>query len=337
MTRSLRSMIGLIPDQRTVKGEGIHEEESVVVRNALIAASRSGAMKTAATSTPLTKSVARRFVAGESAVDAVQAGADLAASGLHCTIEYLGPEVVDEQTAADAVKEYLKLLEALQAADLLDRSELSVKPSDMGMELEGGGVIALANTRALATAAADLGTLLTLDMEAYSTVDPTFELFDALHTEFPQTGIVVQSYLKRTEVDCNRLANASARVRLVKGAFEEPPEVAYEAAQDIDLSYVRSLKALMKGNGIPLIATHDPRLIEIAVALAVRTSRERSSYEFQMLFGVRPEEQKRLAASGEKVRVYVPYGPQWYPYLVRRMAEKPANLALFARALAGRG
>lgn len=309
----------------------------MVVRNALIAAARSGAMKTAATSTPLTKSVARRFVAGESAVDAVQAGADLAASGLHCTIEYLGPEVIDEESAEGAVKEYLKLLEALQAADLLDRSELSVKPSDMGLELDGGSSIALANTRTLAGAAAEFDTLLTLDMEAYSTVEPTFELFDAVHADFPQTGIVVQSYLKRTEDDCRRLADSGARVRLVKGAFDEPEEVAFEAAQDIDLSYVRSLKALMNGDGIPLIATHDPRLIEIAAALAVRTGRERSSYEFQMLFGVRPDEQKRLAASGEKVRVYVPYGPQWYPYLVRRMAEKPANLALFARALAGRG
>lgn len=309
----------------------------MVVRNALIAASRSGAMKTAATSTPLTKSVARRFVAGESAVDAVQAGADLAASGLHCTIEYLGPEVIDEESAEGAVKEYLKLLEALQAADLLDRSELSVKPSDMGLELDGGSSIALANTCTLAGAAAEFDTLLTLDMEAYSTVEPTFELFDAVHADFPQTGIVVQSYLKRTEDDCRRLADSGARVRLVKGAFDEPEEVAFEAAQDIDLSYVRSLKALMNGDGIPLIATHDPRLIEIAAALAVRTGRERSSYEFQMLFGVRPDEQKRLAASGEKVRVYVPYGPQWYPYLVRRMAEKPANLALFARALAGRG
>ncbi|HAM23435.1 MAG TPA: proline dehydrogenase [Actinobacteria bacterium] len=294
-------------------------------------------MKTAATSTPLTKSVARRFVAGESAVDAVQAGADLAASGLHCTIEYLGPEVIDEESAEGAVKEYLKLLEALQAADLLDRSELSVKPSDMGLELDGGSSIALANTCTLAGAAAEFDTLLTLDMEAYSTVEPTFELFDAVHADFPQTGIVVQSYLKRTEDDCRRLADSGARVRLVKGAFDEPEEVAFEAAQDIDLSYVRSLKALMNGDGIPLIATHDPRLIEIAAALAVRTGRERSSYEFQMLFGVRPDEQKRLAASGEKVRVYVPYGPQWYPYLVRRMAEKPANLALFARALAGRG
>ena len=309
----------------------------MVVRNALIAASRSGAMKTAATSTPLTKSVARRFVAGESAVDAVQAGADLAASGLHCTIEYLGPEVIDEESAEGAVKEYLKLLEALQAADLLDRSELSVKPSDMGLELDGGSSIAMANTCTLAGAAAEFDTLLTLDMEAYSTVEPTFELFDAVHADFPQTGIVVQSYLKRTEDDCRRLADSGARVRLVKGAFDEPEEVAFEAAQDIDLSYVRSLKALMNGDGIPLIATHDPRLIEIAAALAVRTGRERSSYEFQMLFGVRPDEQKRLAASGEKVRVYVPYGPQWYPYLVRRMAEKPANLALFARALAGRG
>ncbi len=309
----------------------------MVVRNALVAVSQSGAMKTAATSTPLTKSVARRFVAGDSALDAVQAAADLAASGLHCTIEYLGPDVTDEASAEDAVASYLGLLEALQAADLLDRSELSIKASDLGLDLLGGPEIALANGTRIAAAAAELGTLVTFDMEAYPTVDPTFDLFRQVHAAFDQTGIVVQSYLRRTEVDCQRLAETNARVRLVKGAFDESTDVAFQTSQDIDLSYVRSLKTLMSGSGIPLIATHDPRLIEIAAALAVRTARERSTYEFQMLFGVRPDEQKRLAALGEKVRVYVPYGPQWYPYLVRRMAEKPANLALFARALAGRG
>ncbi len=309
----------------------------MVVRNALVAVSQSGAMKTAATSTPLTKSVARRFVAGDSALDAVQAAADLAASGLHCTIEYLGPDVTDEASAEDAVASYLGLLEALQAADLLDRSELSIKASDLGLDLLGGPEIALVNGTRIAAAAAELGTLVTFDMEAYPTVDPTFDLFRQVHAAFDQTGIVVQSYLRRTEVDCQRLAETNARVRLVKGAFDESADVAFQTSQDIDLSYVRSLKTLMSGSGIPLIATHDPRLIEIAAALAVRTARERSTYEFQMLFGVRPDEQKRLAALGEKVRVYVPYGPQWYPYLVRRMAEKPANLALFARALAGRG
>lgn len=309
----------------------------MVVRSALVAASQNGVLKTAASSTPMTKSVARRFVAGESSLDAVQAAADLASSGLHCTIEYLGPEVTDAAGANEAVASYLRLLEALQAADLLDRSELSVKASDLGLDLEGGAGIAIANGTRIAQAAADLGTLVTFDMEAYPSVDSTFELFDHLHQQFDRTGIVVQSYLRRTEVDAQRLADINARVRLVKGAFGESADVAFQTAQEIDLSYVRSLKILMAGGGIPLIATHDPRLIEIASALAVRTGRERSTYEFQMLFGVRPEEQKRLAALGEKVRVYVPYGPQWYPYLVRRMAEKPANLSLFVRALAGRG
>ena len=309
----------------------------MVVRSALVAASQSSAMKTAATSTPLTKSVARRFVAGESSLDAVQVAADLASAGLHCTIEHLGPEVTDPASADAAVAAYLRLLEGLQAADLLDRSELSIKASDLGLDLDGGAQIALANGRRIAQAAADLGTLVTFDMEAYQTVDPTLSLFEELRSEFEQTGIVVQAYLRRTEVDCQRLAKTTARVRLVKGAFDESADVAFQTSQEIDLSYVRSLKTLMAGSGIPLIATHDPRLIEIASALAVRTPRERSAYEFQMLYGVRPEEQKRLAALGEKVRVYVPYGPQWYPYLVRRMAEKPANLALFVRALAGRG
>lgn len=308
----------------------------MVVKAALVAASQFDALAAAASATPLTKSVARRFVAGEGIADAVAAAASLASSGLHCTIERLGPPAGDAAAADIAAAANLRLLEELGAADLIDRSELSIKLTDLGLDLDGGEDIALVHATKIAEAAAALGTLVTLDMENYESVEPTLRIFRSVRQQFPHTGIVLQAYLKRTEEDCREFAAEGTRVRLVKGAFNESEEVAFHGARDIDLSYVRCLKLLMAGSGVTLIATHDPRLIEIASALAIKGSKPRSSYEFQLLYGVRTQEAKRLATTGDKVRVYVPFGEDWYPYLVSRMAERPANLALLLRALTGR-
>ena len=168
-----------------------------------------------------------------------------------------------------------------------------------------------------------------------TTTDRTLETLRALRVDFPRTGAVLQSYLHRTEDDCRALAVEGSRVRLCKGAYKEPPSVAYQSAQEVDLSYVRCLKVLMAGPGYPMVASHDPRLIAIAGRLAEH--RAPGTYEYQMLYGIRPREQERLAAQGDTVRVYVPYGDQWYGYLMRRLAERPANLAFFARALASKG
>ena len=154
-----------------------------------------------------------------------------------------------------------------------------------------------------------------------------------LREDFPETGAVLQSYLFRTEGDCRDLATSGSRVRLVKGAYAEPASVAFQSRAEVDLNYVRCLKVLLAGDGYPMVATHDPRLIEIAEALAVRAGRSAGEYEYQLLLGVRPDEQRRLNDHGERVRVYVPYGAEWYGYLVRRMAEKPANLGLLLRSL----
>jgi proline dehydrogenase len=148
---------------------------------------------------------------------------------------------------------------------------------------------------------------------------------------------VLQAYLRRTEADCRELATSGSRVRLCKGAYAEPESVAYQSALDVDKSYVRCLNILMSGAGYPMVATHDPRLVAIAEDRARWFDRSADEYEFQMLYGVRPEEQARLAGNGQTVRVYVPYGDAWYGYLMRRLAERPANLAFFARALRSRG
>jgi len=158
-----------------------------------------------------------------------------------------------------------------------------------------------------------------------------------LRQDFPDTGAVVQAYLQRTEADCRDLAYAGSRVRLCKGAYKEPASVAYQSKDDVDRSFVRCLKVLMAGDGYPMVASHDPRLVAITGDLVRRNGRAQGSYEYQMLYGIRPLEQARLAAAGEKMRVYVPYGDEWYGYLVRRMAERPANLVFFLRSLATKG
>ena len=193
------------------------------------------------------------------------------------------------------------------------------------------------DAHAIAQRADALGTTVTLDMEDHTTTDLTLETLRTLRADFPRTGGVLQAYLHRTEADCRDLAATGSRIRLCKGAYNEPESVAHVERADVDKSYVRCMKILIQGEGYPMLATHDPRLIEISGALAVRNNRAPDTYEFQMLYGVRPEEQARLAAQGDQVRVYVPYGVEWYGYLVRRLAERPANLGLLARALVSKG
>jgi proline dehydrogenase len=176
----------------------------------------------------------------------------------------------------------------------------------------------------------------TLDTEDHTTVDSTLRVLRTLRGEFPETGAVVQSYLRRAEDLCLDLAYEGSRVRLCKGAYDAPEEVAFQHRSEIDKSFVRCMRILMAGKGYPMLATHDPRLIEIGEALAVLNEREPDGFEHQMLYGVRPAEQQRLAALGRKVRVYVPYGDQWYGYFMRRLAERPANVAFFVRSMATR-
>ena len=164
-----------------------------------------------------------------------------------------------------------------------------------------------------------------------------FAIHEELRKDFPQTGCVIQAYLFRTEADARRLAANGSRVRLVKGAYKEPAAVAYQQKAEIDKAYVRILKILMEGEGYPMIGSHDPRLIAITQELARRAGRKLDEYEFQMLYGIRGEEQTRLAAEGHRMRVYTAYGTDWYGYFMRRLAEKPANLLFFARSILTKG
>jgi proline dehydrogenase len=308
-----------------------------VLRRSLLALSRSSSMKDATARLPVARDVVARFVAGETTADAVAAVTSIVGSGLLVTLDVLGEDTTDAVQAAQAVAAYLDLLERLAARGLTDRAEVSVKLSAIGLALPGGDRIALEGARRICRAARNAGTTMTVDMEDHTTTDATLRVLQQLRKDYPETGAVLQAYLRRTEADCRALAHDGSRVRLCKGAYDEPETVAFQDRRDVDLSYVRCLRVLMEGDGYPMIATHDPRMVRIGEELVQRTHRDPKSYEFQMLYGVRPEEQRRLAEAGHRVRVYVPYGQEWYGYLVRRLAERPGNLAFFVRALATRG
>jgi proline dehydrogenase len=305
-----------------------------VLREPLLVLSRSDRVKKLVTTLPVSSGVVSRYVPGERSDAAVEVVARLVGDGLDVSLDFLGEDTTDRAQADATVAAYVELLEALSARGLAEHAEVSVKLSAVGQALPGVGEdVAEANARRVCEAAAAAGTTVTLDMEDHTTTDSTLRVLRALREDHPSTGAVVQAYLHRTEADCAQLAAEGSRVRLCKGAYNEPESVAFQSRVDVDRSYVRCLRVLMEGEGYPMVATHDPRLVEAAQALAAQAGREKGSYEFQMLFGIRPEEQKRLAREGHPVRVYVPYGQEWYGYLMRRLAERPANLTFFLRSL----
>jgi proline dehydrogenase len=304
----------------------------------LLMLSRSEMVKKLVSTMPVSAGIVRSYVPGETTESVVEASARQVDQGIRASLDFLGEDTLDADQADATVTAYLEVLSQLSARGLTRMVEVSVKLSAIGQALPddvagGGHKIALENARTICRAARNAGTTVTLDMEDHTTTDSTLAILRDLRKDFPETGAVLQAYLHRTEADCRALAYEGSRVRLCKGAYNEPEEVAFQADLDVDRSYVRCLKVLLAGQGYPMIATHDPRLVEIASTLASRYGREQGSYEFQMLFGIRPDEQRRLVKAGETVRVYIPYGQEWYGYLMRRLAERPQNLSFFLRSL----
>jgi proline dehydrogenase len=304
-----------------------------MLRGALLRVSRSDKIKYLITTAPVTSGVVRRFVAGETSAAAVAVTRRLVAAGLLVTIDFLGEDTNDPSRADEVVVAYLNLLTKLRESSLSPSAEVSIKLSALGLHLRDGPQLALDNAELICRAARKADTAVTLDMEDHSTTDSTLEILRTLRKEYPETGAVLQAYLYRTEGDCRDLAEAGSRVRLCKGAYEEPDGLAFQDRHEIDKSYVRCMKILMAGNGFPMLATHDPTLIEIGRKLAEEHGRGPKDFEFQMLYGIRPTEQLRLAKLGHAVRIYTPYGTDWYGYLIRRLAERPSNLGFFARSL----
>ena len=309
-----------------------------LLRQPILLLARSQGVKKLVSTMPVSSGIVTSYVPGEETADAVRATAELVEDGLRVTLDHLGEDTTDAAQAQATVTAYKELLADLTAHGLAPHAEVSVKLSAIGQFLPGDGhAVALENARDICRAARNAGTTVTLDMEDHTTTDSTLSILRELRKDFPETGAVLQAMLHRTEADCRALAYEGSRVRLCKGAYMEPAEVAFQEKVEIDKSYVRCLKVLLGGQGYPMIATHDPRMVQIASSLASRFGRRPGTYEFQMLYGIRPEEQKRLAAAGETVRVYIPYGSEWYGYLMRRLAEKPQNLAFFLRSLVSKG
>ncbi|HET9143643.1 proline dehydrogenase family protein [Actinophytocola sp.] len=305
------------------------------LRSLILAAAGNHTIRRVVAGAPVSRDVVRRFVAGETTADAVAVTSKLVASGLTVTLDYLGEDTTDAALAEQTVHAYLELLDALEAQGLAERAEVSVKLSAVGQLLDER--LALENAGRICAAAQRCGTTVTLDMEDHTTTDSTLRVLAQLRESWPWVGAVLQAYLRRTRDDCARLSGPGSRVRLCKGAYAEPPDVAFADAHEVDLSYVRCALALLSGDGYPMFATHDPRLVRLIGERAAAFEHKPGSFEFQMLYGVRPEEQLRLAQLGHTVRVYVPYGGEWYGYLMRRLAERPSNTGFFLRSLATRG
>ena len=305
-----------------------------MLRRLLLRLAASSRVKEIITAMPVSSGIVNRYVPGEEVAEAVAVSSGLIGDGCRVTIDYLGEDTIDQAQAEATVQAYLELLKALSDAGLAASSEVSLKLSAIGQALpEIGQRLSIENARRICKAARQVGAQVTIDAEDHDTTDRTLAAVHEIRKDYPDTGAVLQAYLYRTESDCVALAYEGSRIRLCKGAYNEPESVAYQDRLDVDKSFVRCLQILMAGQGYPMVASHDPRMISIASSLAARNNREPGSYEFQMLYGIRTEEQLRLARAGETMRVYLPFGQEWYGYLMRRLAERPSNMAFFLRSL----
>jgi proline dehydrogenase len=313
------------------------------IRPAIMAAGRREGLRRAAERLPITRRVVHRFVPGETIESALNSVAALRESGRYISIDYLGEDVTDVDDADAAVQTYLDLIEELgHSGDFGDGGvrplEVSLKLSALGQSLERDGEkIARENAWSICSAAQRVGVWVTVDAENHTMTDSTLSIVRDLRAEFPWLGTVLQAYLRRTLGDCEEFAASGARIRLCKGAYDEPASVAYRDDADVTDSYLRCLRVLMAGRGYPMVASHDPAIISAVTEMVAESGRRAGDFEYQMLYGIREGEQRRLADAGNRVRVYVPFGTQWYGYFMRRLAERPANLTFFLRALARRG
>jgi proline dehydrogenase len=310
------------------------------LRPAIMAAGRREGLRRAAEGLSVARRVVHRFVPGETIDSALDSVAALRQSGRYVSIDYLGEDVSDTDGADAAVRTYLDLIEKLGGSGHftgIRPLEVSVKLSALGQALERDGEkIARENAWSICDAAQRAGVWVTVDAENHTTTDSTLSIVRDLRAEFPWLGTVLQAYLRRTLGDCEEFAASGARIRLCKGAYDEPASVAYRGNAEVTDSYLACLRVLMAGSGYPMVASHDPAIIGAVPDIVNESGRSTGEFEYQMLYGIRDDEQLRLAAAGDQVRVYVPFGTQWYGYFMRRLAERPANLTFFLRALAHR-
>jgi proline dehydrogenase len=276
----------------------------------------------------LARKLASRFVAGETVDEAMPSVRELNASGLSASLDLLGESVLHAEEAQRACRTYLELLERIHAAKA--NANVSVKLTQMGLDIDEK--LCIGNIRSIIGKAKQYDSFVRIDMEQSSYTAKTLQLFtDVFYPEFGNAvGVVLQSYLRRTAADVEAMIALGARVRLCKGAYKEPEDVAFPDKRDVDANYVECVERLLERGNYPGIATHDVKIIDHAKAFAKQEGIPTERYEFQMLYGVRRDLQYRLRREGYNMRVYVPFGTHWYPYLMRRLAERPANIAFIA-------
>lgn len=274
--------------------------------------------------------VAERFVAGDDLDSATATASELNGRGLAVSLDLLGEEVHDRASALSATDEYVASIDRIEAAGI--DGNISIKLTQLGLAFDRG--LAAESLDRLAVRAGQIGSTVTVDMEASEFTDATVDVYESAQKEHGNLGLCLQAYLHRTPEDLERLIPLGGHIRLCKGAYVEPASIAFQTDDDVDAAFARLLERMMGADGIkPAVATHDGRLIDLTLKLAERRT---EPWEIQMLYGVRPVLQAELVTNGHPVRIYVPFGSEWYAYLTRRLAERPANLTFFARALLGR-
>jgi proline dehydrogenase len=299
------------------------------MRSLFISLSHRRSLARMAVRSPLTRPVVARFVAGETLEAALPALQALRRAGLHTSVDVLGESVTSPELAAAAADRYVATIPALAAAGL--DVNVSIKLTQMGLDI--GADVCRGNVRRIVDAARQFDGFVRFDMEDHTKTEATLDMWEEAHRAYPRTGVVIQSALRRSAADVERIVAAGGRVRLCKGAYDEPAGVAFATKRAVDANYTRIMERLLASGEYHALATHDPKLIARAIAFANAEGIDSDRFEFQMLYGVRRDLQRMLVERGYTVRVYVPYGQEWYPYFMRRLAERPANVGFMLRAL----
>jgi proline dehydrogenase len=301
----------------------------VPLRRTILYLSRHRALRNWVETSPSARRLSSRFVAGSRLVDALEVCRKIRADGITATLDYLGENVKSLDEAAACRDMYLRILHAMQAAGL--EPNVSIKLTQFGLDLSESACGD--NVAALVQAAAAIGGFVRIDMESSQYTDRTLALVTRLHREYGACGTVIQAYLRRSAKDIERLERERIRVRLCKGAYLETSEIAFNAKEQVDQNYLDLARSLLKTGEYPAIATHDERIIGTVEDFVTSQVVPPNRFEFQMLYGIRRDLQRRLVAEGYRLRLYIPFGEAWYPYFMRRLAERPANLLFFIRHL----
>ena len=303
-----------------------------MLKNTLLYMARNESVRKFVMNNRATRGVSRRFVAGEELDEALMATKVLNQQGLHVTLDYLGENVSDEQEARATAQGYTEILERIH--DSSADANISIKLTALGLDI--GRELCDENLAQILERAKEFPIFVRIDMEGSAYTERTMDITLRIHERFEHVGTVIQSCLYRSKKDVEQLILQGVRVRLVKGAYKEPKSVAFQVKSDVDRNYVRLMTLLLQRGNYPALATHDEAIIDAACKYSRNNGISPRSFEFQMLYGIRRDLQEKLVEQGYNVRVYVPYGSQWYPYLMRRMAERPATLIFVASNAARR-